>query len=232
VVVVDNPDVDVPALAERLGNPAKLRLIPNEARLGLTRSLNKAIAQSDGEILIRNDDDDVPEPGRATEIVRFLEAHPECDIVFSYGQGVDLPTGRTWIIGGPTTDEEIKKALAKRNFIVHSALAFRRTSSQRIGHYNETFRYAQDYEFYLRAIRNNLRFGAIPKMLVTRNYHGESITVSKRKRQILFSFAARLIHHAEMDRTVMPWWTIANYMRLLLIPNWLRAARRRLGYGR
>lgn len=232
LVIVDNPDIDISDLAKRLGGSPKIRFIQNETRIGLTRSLNKAIALSASDVLIRNDDDDLPEPGRATEIVRFLAAHPDCDLVFSYARGLDLPTGQSWTIGGPTNDAEIKSALARRNFIVHSSLAFRRASTARIGHYDETFRFAQDYDLYLRAIRNGLRFGAIPKVLVTRTYHGESITVSKRKRQILFSFAARLIHHAELEGPVMPWRTIVDYLRLLVIPTWLRSARRRLGHGR
>lgn len=231
-VIVDNPDVDLAAMKAQLGTSAKLRFIQNETRIGLTRSLNKAIAQSTGAILVRNDDDDVPAPGRVTEIVRYFAAHPDCDLVCSFGRGEDQATGSSWIIDGPTTDHEIKQALAKRNIIIHSSLAFRRSSTEPIGHYNETFRFAQDYELYLRAIRNGLRFGAIPKSLITRIYQGGGITVSKRKRQILYSFAARLIHHAELEGPVMPWRTIANYVRLLIIPNWLRSARRRLGYGR
>ena len=231
LVIVDNPDVDIAALGERLGQSAKVRIIRNETRIGLTRSLNKAIALTECAILIRNDDDDRPEPGRAGEIVRFFGANPECDLVFSFARGLDLPTGSTWTIEGPTTDAEIKRALARRNFIVHSSLAFRRASTARIGHYNEAFRFAQDYELYLRAIRNGLTFGAIPRILVTRAYHGGSITVSKRKRQILYSFAARLIHHAEQEGPVTPWRTIAAYLRLLAIPGWARSARRRLGHG-
>jgi GT2 family glycosyltransferase len=233
ILVVDDPRVDLGGVlsAERLADP-RVVVLRNEANFGVTRSLNRAAKAARGTIVVRNDDDDLPETDRLDRIAAFFAAHPEVDLAYSFARGSDEAGSRTWTIDGPRTDAEIKAALERRNFIVHSTLAFRRDRLERFGFYDETFRFAQDYDLYLRAIRAGLTFGCIPEVLVTRVYHGASITVSKRRRQILNSFAARLLHEAQREAEPSPWRTIFAYCRLLLVPDWMRALRRRVGLGK
>jgi GT2 family glycosyltransferase len=232
VVILDNPTLALDEFRSRLPPSDKLRILQNEANLGATRSLNRALAVATGDIVIRNDDDDIPVANRATELVSYLREHPDCDIVASFASGLDLHFRTSWSIVGPTSDAAIKRALSCKNIIVHSSIAFRKHSIARIGNYDETFRYAQDYELYLRAMRSGLIFGVVPKTLVTRTYSATSITASRRKQQILFSLAARLIHDAENGDVRAAWRTLSTYIKLLLVPDWMRSLRRRLGYGR
>jgi GT2 family glycosyltransferase len=232
IVVVDKPDCDLGFLAPELLADRKVIVLRNERNLGLPQTLNRGMERASGDIIIRNDDDDIPHADRVADVLAFFEAHADVDIAYGFADGLDQESSRTWAIRGPSTDQEIKKELLRRNFIVHSALAFRKAAIERIGGYNPTFRYAQDYELYLRAIRKGLRFGCIERAVVTRVYHAEATTVKRRRRQILYSFAARLIHHAEGKEEPQPVATVLSYLRLLLIPNALRALRRRLGHGR
>jgi GT2 family glycosyltransferase len=232
VLVVDAPTLDVaPMLGENAMHP-RLRLLHNDANLGLTRSLNRGLTEARAELILRNDDDDLPAPDRIARTIAFFRENPDCDLAFAFATGRDEATGREWRIDGPLEDAAIKARLAERNFIVHSTLAFRKRRLAPLGFYDPTFRYAQDYDLYLRAIRAGLRFGAIAEPLVTRSYHPASITVARRKRQILYSFAARLIHDAETAGDVRPWRTLVSYAMLLGVPNALRDLRRRLGFGR
>lgn len=233
MLVLDKPGLEAEALLPPglLADP-RLKIIANERNLGPTISFNKAIALARGEIMVRADDDDLPAPERLTELAAFFDTHPDVDLAFSYAQGVDEATGRTWIIDGPTDDASIKAKLLERNFIVHASLAFRRARLAEIGFYDESFRFAQDYDLYLRAIRAGFRFGCIPKVLVTRYYHGDSITVHKRKKQILNSMAARLLHVAWLENNESPWPVIGRYLYLLAVPNWARNLRRTLGLGK
>ncbi|MGB4057732.1 MAG: glycosyltransferase [Alphaproteobacteria bacterium] len=232
VVVLDKPDLHPDSIfsTETINDP-RLKIIINECNLGATRSFNKAIAASMGAIMVRADDDDIPAPNRLDEILHFFQEHPNVDIVYSYATGVDKATGRSWRIEGPQQDVDIKAKLPRKNFIVHASLAFRRGKLAQIGFYDETFRFAQDYDLYLRAIRAGFTFGCIPKVLVTRYYHPDSITVKRRKRQILNSMAARLLHCALSEKRENPWPIIARYCKLLLIPNWARKLKRKIGFG-
>jgi GT2 family glycosyltransferase len=231
IIAVDKPDIDPSALAALPSDP-RIKVVINPVNLGLTRSLNRAIGIAAGDIIVRNDDDDIPAPDRLTRLLERFEAEPSTDIVFSHATGNDLDSGRQWLIGGPTDDAGVKAALQRRNFIVHSSIAFRRASLAPLGFYDETFRYAQDYDLYLRACSGGLRFSGIGRPLVTRVYGDGSITVSKRRQQMLYSMAARLIHDARANGGSGAWRTIRSYGALLLVPDWLRRLRRRVGHGR
>ena len=232
LVIIDNPQLAAEAALPSLHGDPRVRITVNDSNLGLTRSLNRALSLARGAIILRNDDDDEPSPERVDRLIAHFAGNPDCDLAFSYAQGIDEASARTWLIEAPTTDAAIKAKLARRNFAVHSSLAFRRDRVMALGGYDSTFRYAQDYDLYLRAIRAGYTFGCVPAPLISRNYHPQSITVSRRRRQILYSFAARLIHDAERrDGEPRPWATILAYLRLLVIPDWLRALRRRIGRG-
>jgi len=51
----------------------RIRVINNEKNIGLTKSLNKAIKESGGEYIARQDADDISLPERFEEQVWFLE---------------------------------------------------------------------------------------------------------------------------------------------------------------
>jgi glycosyltransferase involved in cell wall biosynthesis len=232
VVIVDDPSVNSMAFLLSLRSDTRLNVIFNEINMGLTRSLNKGLELCRGDIVLRNDDDDLPHPDRISRTVAFFQDHPDCDLAYTFTRGIDASSGRSWTIGGPTSDAEIKARLLRRNFIAHSSLALRTERLKALGGYDATFRYAQDYDLYLRCIRAGWRFGCIPEVLVERHYHHDSITVKLRRMQILCSFAARLIHDAEVGAANRYWRTIFYYLKLLAIPNVLRAVRRRAGFGR
>lgn len=228
MVVVDNPSIDHGSFLADERSDRRLRLIFNDENIGLTRSLRKGVDLASGEFIIRNDDDDLPDPRRVERVEAFFDETPDCDIMFTYATGVDPSTGNRWSIGGPTTHDAIRENLLRRNFIMHSAVAFRTEPVRRIGSYSESFRYAQDYELFLRALRRGLRFGALPEPLVEKIYTSASITVSRRTRQLLCSFAARLLNEAESPRPPKVRATILAYVRLLAIPQWARNVRRRI----
>ena len=235
VIVFDDPAQD-PARnlsADVLADP-RVVVLRNDVNLGVTRSLNRAIAAASGDFIVRADDDDLPAPNRIEKIAAYFDSHPEVDLVYSFAQGRNAPpTGEPWLIKGPTEDAAIKEALLHRNFIVHATIALRRKSYAPLGFYDESFRNSQDYDLYLRTIRAGLTFGCIPEPLVTRIYHQDSLTVSGRKRQILNSFAARLLHQAQTPDCSEPAIRVMlRYGVLFLIPNWVRALRRRLNRGR
>jgi len=232
VVVVDDPAVDRETFLVPFRDDRRLKIAFNETNIGLTRSLNAGLSMCRGDIVLRNDDDDLPRADRVAKTVAFFAEHPECDLAYSFASGIDPSSGRSWAIAGPLSHADIEARLLQRNFIVHSSLAIRADRLRALGGYDATFRYAQDYDLYLRCMRAGLRFGCIPEILVERVYGGDSITVSRRQRQILCSFAARLVHEAEVGADRAYWRTILAYLPLLAVPTALRTMRRRVGLGR
>jgi glycosyltransferase involved in cell wall biosynthesis len=205
-----------------------LEFLFNEANIGLTRSLNRGLAVATGDYIFRADDDD---GYRADRIEKQLAAFAAtgADLVTSWGEGV-ASTGdsRPYLIRCPTTHEAICAALKRRNVLIHAALAFRRDRVMALlGGYDETFANAQDYALYLAAMRAGLRFAAVPEPLVRRSYTGNGITIDRRYHQLMYSCAARVVHHAHAGDRKAFVATLADYARLAAIPTWARKLRRR-----
>src|SRR5262249_32120521 len=108
VVVFDDPAVERSAFRAPLRSDGRLRVSFSSSSIGLTRSLNKGIEACSGELIIRNDDDDLPHPERVAKTVAFFRSHPECDVAYSFARGIDAASGRSWTIDGPDSDAAIK----------------------------------------------------------------------------------------------------------------------------
>src|SRR3989344_2688822 len=67
----------------------RLHLLENRQNLGLTKSLNIALGQAQGEYIARLDTDDISLPERLTTQVHFLESHPEIALVGSLAKLID-----------------------------------------------------------------------------------------------------------------------------------------------
>ncbi|ADN74471.1 glycosyl transferase family 2 [Ferrimonas balearica DSM 9799] len=200
VLVLDDPDVSAERLLAEIP-PARrraIRVIQNPENLGLTRSLNRGLAQCRGEFIARLDDDDRFSPERLDQVVERFQAHPEVGVIVSDTRVIDGE--RHYQLTVPAEHDAIAEALQHRNILVHSAFNIRRTVLQRVGGYNEAYRYAQDYELYLRLLRHGVRFMGVNQPLAERNEEEGTITVSRRQHQALFSLSALCLHHASTWR--------------------------------
>lgn len=226
VVVVDRPTAEEERAAFRAQWP-QVEFLFNEANLGITRSVNRGLAIATGDYVFRADDDDSYRPDRFEKQLALF-ASSGADLVFSWAEGfVAGHEDKPYLISCPADDEGIRLALHSRNILIHASLAFRRDRIMALGGYDETFVNAQDYALYLAAIRAGLRFAAVPEPLVRRSYNGASITVGRRYHQLMYSCAARVVHHAHSGNRTAFLRTLFNYAFLAAIPQWARKLRRR-----
>lgn len=200
----------------------------NARNLGITPSLNAGIrVAEDADIIFRADDDDESRPDRIEKQLACF-AETGADFVTSWGEGVAGDSARRYAIRCPTGDVDIKAALLKRNVLLHPSLAFRRERILALGGYDETYVNAQDYGLYLAGIRAGYSFAAVPEALVTRHYHATNISVKRRMNQLMYSCAARIVHHAATGDRIAFLKTVAHYAILAATPLWLRSFRRTL----
>lgn len=200
----------------------------NDANLGVTRSLARGLDVATGDYVFRADDDDGYRVDRIEKQLALF-ATSGADLVFSWAEGVTVgQEQRPYLITCPKGDEAIREALRYRNILIHASLAFRRESVLALGGYDETFVNAQDYALYLAAMRAGLRFAAVPEPLVRRSYTGPSITVGRRYHQLMYSCAARAVHHAHSADRLEFIRTMFEYALLAMTPIWARRLRRQL----
>ena len=151
-----------------------------EKNLGLAKALNYLLQSATGKYLVRMDADDISELIRLELQVSFLDENPSIDIVAG---GVKRfgKINTTWI--PHTTDDRIKTTFLWDCAIAHPSVAIRKKSLQESNlTYDESLKYAQDYDLWTRCVINGLTFAAIDKILL--NYRvPEKVSYTKQKLQ-------------------------------------------------
>ena len=146
---------------------ARIRIMRSDRRLGLVASLNRGLAEARGAYIARVDADDICEPSRLRSQLTFLEEHPEVDLV---GCSVKIISEVGAPLGDrdyPTSHEKIAAGMSFVNTIAHPTVFARKASFDRFGNYDESFRYSEDLELWLRWLRRGARFANIAEPLVT-----------------------------------------------------------------
>ncbi len=186
----------------------RVRIITNEFNLGLTKNLNTAIRQAKGEYIARFDCDDVSLPDRFKEQVEYLDSHKECGVVSMWADVIDGNGKKTRTIKYPTTDQDLRKVLISYNPFFHPGIMLRKEVFDTVGLYDESWRFAQDYELYFR-IAKKYKLANIPKILLLYRETGGSITGGKNKLQVGFVLKAK--KKAIQEGQYSKW----NYVHLL-----------------
>jgi glycosyltransferase involved in cell wall biosynthesis len=156
---------------------SRIRLFNNQNK-GLTKSLNEAIGYSNGEYIARMDADDISLPERFEKQIKFLDANPECAMCGTWAEFIDEDGKYLRDYNTPVTDSEIKKEILFHNPFIHPSVMIRKSVFEKVGLYDTSFRYAQDYELWTR-IAIKFKTGNIPEKLLRYRLLKEGITKSK-----------------------------------------------------
>lgn len=192
LVIIDDASTDnSPVIfAEYAARDSRIKILRNETNLGLTRSLNKGIRASVGKYIARMDAGDTSEPTRLALQVAFLNEYPDYGLVGAWTHVID---DNSQIIGKmrySTDTVSLKKDLIKYNPFVHSSVMMRRDIVEKAGLYNETWKYAQDYELFFR-MSKYAQVANIGTYLASYRMSPISITSQKNKQQVMFAIRAR-----------------------------------------
>ena len=160
----------------------RIRLF-SQKRSGLTVSLNRLIAHATGEYIARADADDIYLPGRLECQIRFLCECQDVGVVGAFYQEIDeddntIATG--WL---PVAHTEIVRYFRVGSSIMHPIVMFRKAVFDRVGGYDNSLRYAQDYELWTR-LSTVTRFANIPKVLLQYRCHGHAVSRKNRWHQV------------------------------------------------
>jgi len=136
-------------------NDPRICLVDNPTNIGLTKSLNRGLQLSKGELIARQDADDISYPTRLSREVGFLDTHPEVVLLGTSARAVDERGERKNIdLNMPTGLLSIRWCLMFQNAFIHSSVMFRRRIILgELGGYDESFARAQDYDLWSRAAR-------------------------------------------------------------------------------
>lgn len=166
----------------------RIILINNSKNLGPAISRNKGIKVAQGKYIAIMDADDISLKDRLKLQYNFLEHNNDIFLVGSSfisisESGEDL--GRRSLVSKP---DKIKSILPKINCIHNPTVMFRNNGKT---FYREKFRYAQDYDLWLRLLSQGKKFYNFKIPLLKYRSNPNSITFSKRTKQKLFYYKAQ-----------------------------------------
>ena len=161
-------------ILKRYGN--ELQWVSEKDR-GQADAVNKGLARATGEIIGWLNSDDIFYPGAVAAAAGFLERRPEIDVV--YGNGNHIDENDRVIEPYPTEDWNFER-LKERCFLCQPAVFFRRRVVERFGPLGVDWRYALDYEYWLRLGKNGARFARIGEVLAGSRLHAETKTLGSR----------------------------------------------------
>lgn len=167
VIVVDDggEEFAAPAVEERFAGNQKIVLIRQENK-GLAGARNTGIRAASGKYLVFLDSDDIVLPEKIATQYRFLEDHPEVDVVYSLSDwflhdDVNLRKKANF----PVFEGNVFSNLLYGNFIHVNAAMVRKEKVERAGFFNEVYRELEDWDLWLRMAINGSRFSCIHTVL-------------------------------------------------------------------
>lgn len=178
-LIVDDASTDeTTAYLNALTDP-RVRLIRHEQSQGVAASLNHGIAMAEAPLIARQDADDISETQRFEKQLAWLSAHPECLVLGTQVNKIDV-TGRVMEhFPRPLTEADLQAHFAARaNPFTHGSVMMRRDQVIAAGGYREQIRCAEDYDLWLR-MDSRGRLTNHPEMLYRYRVHDEQICVKQ-----------------------------------------------------
>jgi glycosyltransferase involved in cell wall biosynthesis len=162
------------AILERYS--ADLQWVSEKDR-GQADAVNKGLARATGEIIGWLNSDDIFYPGAVAAVCDLFERRPDIDVVYGNGNHIDERDGI--IEPYPTEDWDFER-LKERCFLCQPAVFFRRSVVERFGPLGVQWRYALDYEYWLRLGKRGARFARIGEVLAGSRLYPETKTLGAR----------------------------------------------------
>lgn len=157
-IVVDDASTDDTAEVVQafVARDPRFRYVRLEHNSGVSVARNTGMDQARGVYLQLLDADDVIAPEKLDRQSDWLETHSEADIVHSdHVRFVDEPDlnapGRLAQDEKVSGRQALRRAI-KSNFLRLNAVLFRRSVHVHIGGFRDQFRYAEDWDYWLRAM--------------------------------------------------------------------------------
>lgn len=202
---------------------SRFTIIKNQTNLGLTQSLNAGLAVISEPYTARIDADDWWHPEKLQNQLGYLDTHPECGIIGSWYENISSHGSKR--LSPPETDTEIRRSIFKRNPFAHSCVLFRTDMVKRLGGYDETIRYGQDYDLWLRLLPETT-FANLPEVLCFRTTEG-TLTARRQREQMLQCVKTQFKYLKHYQRPLTEYRFILEPLAVALAPDWLRHLKRK-----
>ena len=130
---------------------SRIKVFNNNKNLGLTKSLNILIKESEGKLIFRQDSDDISLPNRLLKQTSLLGIEKSCIC----NKAVNSLTLKK--IPNMSYNFPYKLVMKLKNPFIHGTLGIKKEVLHDVGLYDERFYYAQDYHLYKKLIMSKYK---------------------------------------------------------------------------
>ena len=145
-----------------LGQDTRIRYQKLPENRGISGNTNAAVAMAGGEYLALLDHDDLLEEHALFEVVKYLQEHPDTDLLYTDEDKVSFDSAHYF---QPHFKPDYNLDLLRSNNYICHLLVVKRTLLEAAGPYREAFDGAQDYDFILRCCEKAGQIGHISQIL-------------------------------------------------------------------
>ena len=180
----------------------------NIKNIGLTKSLNIAISKSNGELIARNDADDISDKNRIEKQVNYFKKNKEVGVLGTWysvfnDNDNDNDNERKYEYRYSNDHNILLEMLFERNPFCHSSVMIKKDILKKLGGYNPKYKVSQDLDLWFR-ISKNYSLNILQENLVERYLSKKSISMSsKRWMQLFNSLFIRLNYVSISEKTIV-----------------------------
>jgi len=198
----------------------RISIYSNDKNIGLTRSLNRGLKYCSGTYVARIDADDIWHKDKLAKQIKYLETHPDCALLGTAYQRIDVNGAYLGEATIPILSSEnlIQNAIVKFNPFFHSSVIFRRDACMQLGGYNEFYRYAQDYNLWVRFIAK-YSIANLPEILAFQRITQENISFKKERQQRWYALKSKLLAIKLLKLSVLHYYYLLNDIAIIILPT-------------
>jgi len=184
LIVIDDGSRDgSAAVAEAaIGDDPRGQVMRLERNLGIARSLNAGLEAAAAPVVAIQDADDYSAPERLERELTVLDAEPDVAVVGSRMREVDAE-GRELRPRTSFAAGDVGPVLMRFNPIPNGSAAFRKEAALALGGYDPRYRFATEYDLWLR-IAERHRLFALDERLCTRVMGGGNVAARAERAQL------------------------------------------------
>jgi glycosyltransferase involved in cell wall biosynthesis len=178
LVLVDDLSSDNSiSLIEKIDD-SRIKIKKLASRHRRTKALNQGFNLCRGEYIAVLDADDIAEPTRFEKQVKVLNSDQKIVGVGTWYIDIDPNKSEISRTALTTNSKEIRSNLAYENPLPHSSMMYRREFAKKVGGYDESYDYAQDYALWL-ALSQFGQFTVVPEYLTKMRKLPNSMTLGR-----------------------------------------------------
>ncbi len=214
----------------------RIKVISHKKNLGIIKSLNKAIENSQGKYIARMDADDICFKKRFEKQIKFLEHNPNIDICGTWIRNFGT---KNYVWQTPTKHEIIRARMLFESSLAHPSVMIRRAFlKQSKLMYEKEYVHAEDFAFWVKA-GEKTQLSNYPEPLLRYRTHPGQTPIKYQLTQQHSSWKIRKYQlnkmgikpnkkEQKLHQSLSRWsrdfhffdfWSIGNWLRSLLIQN-------------